>query len=97
MTSSSAVSSSTTSDALDGQGANQQDVYCIVKFGRTYSYTIPSFSVITVKLRHAVIQYEDNGLLKLTDVFFREDPSLNIQTPVSAMISDACVVDVSYI
>ena len=89
MASSSAISSGG-STFLGRQDAN---IYCIVKFGQTFSYTIPSFSVITVDLRHAVIQHEENGLLKLT-VFLREDQSLNIQTPLSATVSDACVVNV---
>ena len=90
MASSSAISSGSSTSL----GRQDAPCYCIVKFGQTFSYTIPSFSVITVKLRHAVIQHQENGLLKLTDVFFHEDQSLNIQTPVSATVSDACVVDV---
>ena len=77
-----ASSSATPSSRSTPLNRQDAEVYCIVKFGQTFSYTIPSFSVITVKLRHAVIQHEENGLLKLTDVFFREDQSLNIQTPV---------------
>ena len=73
-------------------------VHCVVKFGRKYDYTIPSFSVITVCLRHAVVQVDDeHGQLKVMDVFFRDDPSLEIPTPISAKITKHCIVDVRFI
>ena len=45
----------------------------VVKLGSSYEYTIPSFSVISVKLRHAVIQDASDGEVKLGDVFFKEE------------------------
>ena len=44
MASSSAISSGSSTSL----GRQDADVYCIVKFGQTLTYTIPSFSVITV-------------------------------------------------
>ena len=72
-------------------------VHCIVKFGRKYDYTIPSFSVITVSLRHAIMQIEDeHGQVQLIDVFFHEDPSLEVLTPTSVKITKRCSIDVSF-
>ena len=41
----------------DEEGAEEPyQPLCIIKFGKVYLYTIPSFEVITVQLRHAVVQ-----------------------------------------
>ena len=72
-------------------------LHCIIKFGRKYDYTIPSFSVITVSLRHAFMQVEnEHGQVQLIDVFFRDDPSLEVQTPISVKVTKHCSVDVSF-
>ena len=53
---------------LETESKGENSVY-VVKLGCSYAYTIPSFSVICVKLRHAVIQHVSNGEVKLSDVF----------------------------
>ena len=56
---------------------------CVLKFSEVYPYTIPSFAVNTVQLRHAFVQGEDDdGRLKVADAFFREDTTLlSVPTP----------------
>ena len=69
---------------------------CLLKFGEVYEYTIPSVSVITVTLRHTVIQaLDDNQEPIVLDAFFRDDPSLDVQLPLEAIVTEACIVDVS--
>ena len=73
-------------------------VHCVIKFCRKYDYTIPTFSVITVCLRHAVMQIEDeHGQVDIIDVFFRDDPSLEVLTPTSVKITKHSFIDVSII
>ena len=69
---------------------------CALKYGNVLEYTIPSFSVIKVKLRQAVIQTVDtSGEPVVLDVFFREDSSLNTKLPQELIVDEACIVDVS--
>ena len=69
---------------------------CALKYGYVYEYTIPSFSVIKVTLRQAVIQtVEDSGEPEVLDVFFREDKALDIPLPQEMIVEEACIVDVS--
>lgn len=72
--------------------------FCVLKFCKKYRYTIPSFSVITVSLRHVVVQgNNDDGELKVADIFFRDDDHLlEAQLPQCVRIHDACFVEVSY-
>ena len=72
------------------------DIVYIVKFGNTYAYNIPSFPVITVRLRHAIIQHVDrDGQAKLADVFITEDLTLQMRTPTSFEVKEACFLSVS--
>ena len=69
---------------------------CVLKYGQVYEYTIPSFSVITVVLRHALVQtIEPSGQPVLLDIFIREDKSLSVSLPQELTINEACIVDVS--
>ena len=69
---------------------------CALKYSNVIEYTIPSFSVIKVKLRQAVIQTIDtSGEPAVLDVFFREDSSLNTKLPQELIVDEACIVDVS--
>ena len=72
---------------------------CVVKIGENYKYQIPSFPVIVVNLRHAVIQTcdDDDDTVKLSDIFFREDCLLSVITPFSVKVIDTCFIDVSCI
>ena len=71
---------------------------CVLKFGKVYPYTIPNFEVITVQLRHAIVQGEDDdGRLKVADAFFREDTTLlSVPTPKLIKIKYGCLVEVGY-
>ena len=69
---------------------------CALKYGCVYEYTIPSFSVIKVNLRQAVIQtIKDSGEPEVLDVFFREDKALDTPLPQELIVDEACIVDVS--
>ena len=69
---------------------------CVLRFGKSYPYTIPSFSVITVQLRHAVVQgINDYGELKVADVFLKDDLALpSLPTPRPITPKKACYVEV---
>ena len=75
-----------------------EDVFvtvCVLKFGDVYKYTVPSFSVVTVYLRHAVVQRCDaDGAVENFDMFFREDDSLEAALPMEATCIEACLVEV---
>ena len=76
----------------------QEVVVCILKWGAVYQYTIPGFSVITVSLRHAEIQAQQDNEILLLDVFFRNEslPDTNLlPLPLTATIVEACLVEVS--
>ena len=73
----------------------------ILEAGRLYFYRIPSFAVITVKLRR--LKYECttlDGSVKVVDGFIRDDPSLNRPFPAKITFGIgceyACTVDVSF-
>ena len=69
----------------------------ILRIGKIVSYTIPSFSVITVKLRE--IKYQCQLPDKSLDGFIREDLSLQRSYPAEVLLKkgseNACMVDVS--
>ena len=47
--------------------------------------------MITVRLRHAIIQHVDrDGQAKLAEVFIREDLTLQMRTPTSFEVKEAC-------
>lgn len=87
-----ATSFATDSASGDQNPDTPQVQICILKWGCSWQYTIPSFSVLTIPLRHAEIQVEDSGLL---DVFFHDEPSINNQTtlPLLAAITEACLIE----
>ena len=72
----------------------------ILRIGKIVSYTIPSFSVITVKLREIKYQCQlpDNSL-HTVDGFIREDLSLQRSYTAEVLVKKgsekACMVDVS--
>ena len=67
----------------------------VLECGDLYSYTVPSFPVVNVKMRR--IKYQvilpDGESTKIVDGFIREDPSLQRAYPIK--LSIACVVAVS--
>ncbi len=65
---------------------------------RSYTYTIPSFSSISLKLRHVKIISEDHGGGEvINDVFFNEEVQLVCPDllPKRVKITKGCLVDVS--
>ena len=69
----------------------------VVRLGVDFTYTIPSFSAISVSLRQVLFEGVDelNRLVKY-DVFIRDDPSLlNHPIPFSIIVTKSCEVPVS--
>ena len=69
----------------------------IIKIGHKFQYTIPSFSVVKIELKHAGISVWDGSLRKVKnfDVFLRESPDNASKVPFSIDILESCDVDVS--
>ena len=73
----------------------------ILHVKKVYTYTIPSFSAITVKLRHVIIANDDSSGRRshrqpTLDVFFCEDPLLaSVSVPTKVRVVKACCVPVS--
>ena len=74
---------------------SESGVTYIVKFGSLYTYTIPGFSVITVKLRHAKVQWVSNdGGVKLVDAFVNEEMAPQMHPPTCVEVIESCFVKV---
>ena len=70
-------------------------VTIIVKFGSIYTYKIPGFSVITVKLRHAKVQrVSSDGEVSLVDAFINDEITPQIHLPTSVEVTESCFVKV---
>lgn len=73
----------------------------LLEIGRGYDYTIPSFSAITVNLRHVALHPDyvwdkDKQALKLLDMFVGDDPvALSGRTSGIIKVLKGCIVDVS--
>ena len=79
--------------------SQDDDVYCVLKVGEIYRYTIPSFSAITVYLRHAHVQTEDDhGIINFLDVFFYDETNsfFDIWIPAEVKVFEMCVVEVRH-
>ena len=89
------------SASTNGNVKQGDSILEILHVKKVYSYTIPSFSAITVKLRHVVIVNDDSsGRIShrqpTLDVFFCEDPSLtSVAVPTKVRVVKACCVLVS--
>lgn len=100
------------SDVEEGVGVEHEvdgEVLDIMKVGEVFSYTIPSFSVISVQLRRIVIsnygrdttdeeiKAHPNASPTL-DIFLREDPRFHsLAVPTTIRIIKGCIVPVSVI
>ena len=74
---------------------SETGVMYIVKFGSIYTYTIPGFSVITVKLRHTKVQGVSNdGEVKLVDAFVNEEMTPQMHPPTCVEVIESCFVKV---
>ena len=82
------------SDCVDTQTSNCVEV-TVLSIQKTYHYTIPSFSAITLELKRGRIRADDD----LYDVFFNQgvdSPDFGlVNLPVQAKFIKACLVDVS--
>lgn len=72
----------------------------LLKVYKSYSYTIPSFSCITLKLRHVQIMSEsenDDEPGIISDSFFNEEVQLVCPgvLPKQVRISNGCLINVS--
>ena len=91
--------SSESQSAKSSVCSKDDDVYCVLKVGEVYRYTIPSFSVITVYLRHARVQTEDDrGAVNVLDVFFHDETNsfFDIRVPAEVKVFESCIVEVRY-
>lgn len=73
--------------------SQDNDVYCILKVGEIYRYTTPSFSAITMYLRHSCVQTEDDrGIINVLDIFFHNKTNsfFDIRIPAEVKIFETC-------
>ena len=63
--------------------------------GDIYTYNVPSFSVLTVTLRHVVISFMDQRGYQKVDAFMQENPDILTYVPTSVEVTRACKVEVS--
>lgn len=85
-------------DLAESASVETSNTVCMVKTRNVHDYTVPSFPVITVRLRQRTIQCEEgaDGEIKYLDVFFREDDSLtHVFLPVEVYVEESCFVNVS--
>lgn len=69
----------------------------ILSVGPDFSYTIHSFSVITVSIRQCVFQFDTEGGVRVLDGFIQSNPSLsNAVLPLLVKLTSQCYIPVSY-
>ena len=64
----------------------------------SYLYTIPSFSAITLKLKHIYVRTDEEDGVFFFDVFFHEYPRcsrLEVTHPRLARITNGCLIEVN--
>ena len=94
--------SSVSSDSQSVQSSlsyHDEDVYCVLRVGEIFRYTIPSFSVITVYLRHTLVQVEeDDGTTNLMDVFVHDEANsfFDVSVPAEIKVFEWCLVEVRH-
>ena len=70
----------------------------VLSVKKSYSYTIPSFAAITLRLRHVLILVEEKSGPANYDAFFNEGPDcLNFPEvlPRQALIKTVCLIEVT--
>ena len=78
----------------------------ILSIGKVFTYTIPSFSVISLRIRHVIISNygrdtdvdaaEIDGASPTLDIFLREDPRFDsLDVPTTIVVFEGCLVPVS--
>ena len=70
----------------------------IIHVGEIVQYTIPSFPVLTVCLRHCVTSVWDDTeeKVKIFDAFLREGPDIVTNVPSSVEVTESCNISVSH-
>ena len=53
----------------------------VLRAGNVFAYTVPTFSVITVQLRHVEIHVMEENEYKKIDAFMRDDPFITSTVP----------------
>lgn len=69
----------------------------VLKSISSYSYTIPSFYAISMKLRHVYARAEEDSGVNFYDIFLHEFPgcsSLQVSFPSIVCITNGCIVEV---
>ena len=74
----------------------ENDYFCVLSVDPPFDYVISGFEVLSVVLRHILIQGTDPaGESKVYDLFIRDDPSLDRAYPVPIEVEDYAYIDVS--
>ena len=72
------------------------DYLYVLTVGPKFEYTLPGFDVLAIDLRCMRVQgYNEDGELKVVDVFIRADPSLDRAYPAGMEVADGTSIDVS--
>ena len=68
----------------------------VIRAGDVVKYTIPSFKVITVDLKHVVASVWDNEQDKIShlDMFLQNSPHIDTKVPCTLEILDSCYIRV---
>ena len=75
---------------------DHKDYFYVLSVGAPFEYVIPGFDLLAVDLREMRVQgYDDEGQLRVLDVFARADPSLNRVYPAQMEVTDQSCVEVS--
>ena len=78
-----------------GESIDGTDI-TILDVGPEFSYTVPSFSVLTVYIRQVSIQLEQADNVRRLEGFIRSDQMLDrIVPPFLLTVTSHCLVDVS--
>ena len=92
----SSTSRSSLSEAVRSQSCDSNiSSVDVLWAGDFYTYNIPSFSVLTVELRHVEITLTNDIGYSKVDGFMREDSDILNKVPHSLEIIKACKIDVS--
>uniref|UniRef100_A0A1X7STU9 Uncharacterized protein n=1 Tax=Amphimedon queenslandica TaxID=400682 RepID=A0A1X7STU9_AMPQE len=81
--------------SISSSSSNSDEIVDIIRIGQSFSYTIPSFSVITVELRQAVICVGEKKVVKHIDIFLRETQDITVRVPSSIKVLESCYVKIS--
>ena len=83
-------------DSLSNISGKPKEEVKVLSTFRLHKYTIPSFPVIAVKLRHVeIMRPTSSGTSVALDAYFKDHPSLNSQAfPKRVQVFESCIVPV---